>query len=152
MDRFSQALEAEERARSTKRQMPRLIHASGIGSTAPVADAAGNCVLVFERCPVGSLWRVMRVAVGGVTWQTAAQGTAIAFPTSSVPMFPDAGIPLNEVAYAWAALPGMAFFGSEPSQLPVAANEQLIVLVIGGTAGQQYAAAAEIVVNPVGAT
>src|ERR1700733_9497696 len=48
-------------------------------SASAVADAAGNALLIFDACPQGSEWALFQLAIGGITWTTAAAGAAVAF-------------------------------------------------------------------------
>lgn len=143
LDRFSDAMEAERRARDTVRRMPRRLEASGI------ADANGNAVLTFERVPMGGLWALMRLVIGGVTWGTVLAGTpsAVVFVTSSGIVTPDTQLPLNQVVDEAPSLPNVSFYEANPleaANVPLSGNDMLIVLITGGTSGVQYNASAQM--------
>jgi hypothetical protein len=143
-------MRAHRRAAETVRRMPRRLEASGI------ADAAGNAVLTFERCPMGAIWALMRLVVGGTTWGTALAGspTAVAFVTSSGIMTPDVQLPLNQVVDEAPSLPNIALYTADPieaAQVPLSGNDMLIVLIVAGTSGVQYNAAAQFRVDHEGA-
>jgi len=115
---------------------PRQIRLSANG----VADAAGNALIVFDTCPQGSEWGLFQFVVGGVTWETAAVGSAIVFIASSPPTNPDLGIPLFNVLDEAPSMPNVSFYLEH--QIFCRPAEALCVKIVGGTATQQYAARA----------
>lgn len=123
---------------STVRPRPVPLDASAI------ADANGNALLVFDACPTARSWHLMRLTVGGVTWATAAAGAALTFVTSAQPTSPEAPVPLVSVVAEAATMPSVSYYGEKGHQVPLAPRERLVILITGGTSGQEYVARAQI--------
>jgi hypothetical protein len=97
----------------------------------------------------GYYWMVRRLVIGGVTWKTTAAGTAEVYVTGlsggqggavTGPMI--SGLALTELVDQAASLPNKAFYSDQ--QLMLQAQENLMVVVDSGTAGQLYIAAAQV--------
>ena len=96
-------------------------------------------------------WVVRRIVVGGLTWSTTAAGTAEVYVTGLGAQWGTsaggsgtvAGVrSLADLVDQSASLPNKAFYGRE--QLVVKESESLVVVILNGTAAQQYSAAAAI--------
>jgi hypothetical protein len=104
---------------------------------------------------VGFYWLIRRLVVGGVTFKTVAAGsaeiyvTALAGQQGAASFGPIvAGLALSDMADQFASLPtpaGRGFYSNR--QMVIQENENLVVLIDTGTAGQQYVAAAQVEVH-----
>lgn len=84
----------------------------------------------------GRVWEVRRLVTGGLTWATTAAGTALAV-VSSTPLrrqVPNIANVRDEAT----SLPLPAFYGA--GQFSVRNPDHVFIVIIGGTAGQQYVA------------
>lgn len=122
-----------------------------IQASAVCPSPSVNFGLNFGGPDAGFYWVVRRLVVGGLTWSTTAAGTAEIYVTglagaagtSTSGAGSIAAIrSLSDLVDESAALPNKAFYGSE--ELIVQPNESLVAVVVGGTASQQYVAAAGI--------
>lgn len=100
--------------------------------------AAGNLVLDLGSVPLGRVWQVRRLIVGGVTVTTTATGEAFAFAQGAAP----ADLNLTNCVDIFPTLPAVSRYGTH--QLFLIATEHLFVVVTAGTVGQQYAAASRV--------
>lgn len=91
----------------------------------------------------GFYWMLRRLIIGGLTWKTVAAGTAEIYVTalggqqgavSTGPVV--AGLALSDMVDQSAALPSKAFYSDQ--QVMIQEQENLVVLIDTGTAGQQY--------------
>lgn len=110
-----------------------------------IADSNGVAVIRFNlRGPdQGHMWYVRNLVVGGNTPTTAAAGRADVYVSaggSPHELNSLAGLGLGDWRDESIALPNVAFYGR--GEMPLGINEQLYVVVTGGTAAQQYVAAA----------
>lgn len=104
------------------------------------ADANGNALIVYDPVPQGETWELRRLVVGGSTWATAAAGTAVAYRTSGAATpTPSLLVVLDQAP----TLPNVAFYLD--GQVVLVPGERLVVLVAGGTVGQQYLSNAQLV-------
>jgi hypothetical protein len=100
--------------------------------------SSGNLVLDLGSVPLGRVWQVRRLIVGGVAVTTAAAGQAFAFAQGAAP----SDLNITNCVDIFASLPKGNTYGTH--QLFLVATEHLFVVVTGGTVGQQYAAAARV--------
>jgi hypothetical protein len=100
--------------------------------------SSGNLVLDLGSVPLGRVWQVRRLIVGGTAVTTAAAGAAYAFAQGS----PPADLNLTNCVDIFTTLPRGNTYGTH--QLFLVATEHLFVVVVGGTAGQQYQASARV--------
>jgi hypothetical protein len=100
--------------------------------------ASGNLILDLGSVPLGRVWQVRRLIVGGVTVATAAAGQAYAFAQGATPV----DLNLTNCVDIFTTLPRGNTYGTH--QLFLVATEHLFVVVTGGTPGQQYAAASRV--------
>jgi hypothetical protein len=100
--------------------------------------AAGNLVLDLGSVPLGRVWQVRRIVVGGVSVLTAAAGAAYVFAQGAPPV----DVNITNCVDIFATLPRGNTYGTH--QLFLLATEHLYVVVNGGTPGQQYAAASRV--------
>lgn len=125
---------------------PVRLTASGVCPT-PTAAFALN----LGGPDAGFFWVVRRIVVGGLTWSTTAAGTAEVYVhgfaggpggiTSGAGSV--AGVrALSDLVDQAGSLPNKAFYSTE--QVIVQPNESLSVVVLTGTAAQQYVAAAGV--------
>jgi len=102
------------------------------------APASGNLLLDLGSVPLGRVWQVRRLVVGGVDITTTAAGKAYAFTQGA----PPADLNLTNCVDVFATLPALNKYGTH--QLFLLASEHLWVVVAGGSSGQQYAASARV--------
>lgn len=143
MERLEAVLTADAVARSNNRPRPMPFRQSA------VADASGTALIVFEACPVGRLWEVRRLGVGGVTPTTTAQGVANAFNVAGFFPAPDTALPTTQWVDTFPSLPALHTYAGEGHIIVIAPREQLVVQVTGGTSGQQYVANVQIDDRPL---
>jgi hypothetical protein len=105
---------------------------------AGVFPTTGNLVLDMGSVPLGRVWQVRRLIVGGVTVTTTATGAASVFAQGAAP----SDLNLTNCVDIFATLPFVQRYGTH--QLFLIATEHLFVVVTSGTVGQQYAAAARV--------
>jgi len=103
-----------------------------------VAPASGVITLDLGSVPVGFVWQVRRIIVGGAAITTSAAGKAYAFAQGG----PPSDLNLTNCVDLWTALPAISKYGTH--QLFLLANEHLYVVFEGASEGQQYAAAAKV--------
>jgi len=103
-----------------------------------VPSGGGTIVIGLGSPPPGHLWLIRRIIVGGVTWGTAAAGTAevyiVALPSSQIAISRDLGALVDEAA----AMPNKAYYSNR--QLVAVNPESVHVVIVNGTASQQYVA------------
>jgi len=137
------------RRREIKRaRVPQTVRLQGSGiCPTPTAPFGIN----FGGPDSGFFWIVRRIVVGGLTWATSASGSAEFYVTglAGLPGVASSGIgtaagvrALSDLIDQVGSMPAAKFYGN--SQVPVLANESLVVVVAGGTAGQQYVASTNI--------
>ena len=146
-DRYDADRLAERRKREAMRaRVPADVRfqASGIIPT-PTVRAGLN----LGGPDAGYYWLVRRLVVGGVTWKTTAAGTSEVYITALTgqqgQIFSGSlitGLALSDLVDQSAALPNKAFYSNR--QMIVRQNENLVVVIDTGTAGQQYVAAAQV--------
>lgn len=137
------------RAREIKRARipaPVRLQGSGVCPTPTASFGIG-----FGGPDPGFFWTVRRVVVGGFQWGTTAAGSAELYVTGLAGL---AGVihsgtgsvasvrALNDLVDQAATLPSKGFYSNE--QIIVQANESLVIVIVGGTAGQQYSASAQV--------
>lgn len=106
------------------------------------AAAGADLVIGLGGPTQGQLWELRTLTVGGVTWATAAAGTALLVRAGTRPTSA-ATVGLAAVLDEAASLPLPSGYAS--GQMVVRNPEKLYVIVQGGTAGQQYVAGYSIV-------
>lgn len=114
-------------------------------ATTGTAPASGILVLRFPLAgpDQGHFWYVRQLVVGGLTRTTAAAGSVDVFvsATSTLSALGSlAAIGIADERDFSAAMPNNAFYGR--GELALRFNEELFVVVSGGTSGQAYVAAA----------
>jgi hypothetical protein len=100
------------------------------------ASAAGTLTLDLGSVPLGRVWQIRRLIVGGVTVTTTAAGTAYAFAQGA----PPADLNLTNCVDIFSSLPQGNTYGTH--QLFLTATMHLWIVFASATSGQQYAAAA----------
>lgn len=109
---------------------------------AGVVNAAGDdLVLGFGGPHSGRTWMVMGVTIGGVTYATAAAGTALVVVSAATPLNA-ANLGTGFVYDQAPSLPLPATYSR--GQIPLKANERLFIIIVGGTIAQSYTAGATI--------
>lgn len=107
-----------------------------------LAPATGPLILRFPLAgpDQGHFWYVRNLVIGGLTEATVAAGTAgIYVSASSLTSQPSlAAIGLADLRDRASSFPAVAFYGR--GELPLRLNEELFIIVSGGTSGQQYVA------------
>lgn len=141
--------DAEERRRIIEIERARVpaffrIQNNGIIPT-PTAAMAIN----LGGPETGFEWVVRGLAVGGLTWSTTAAGTAEVYITgigslggtsasASSPGSYASVRALSDIVDQASTLPAVKFYGRD--QFVVKEGESLVVVILTGTAGQQYVA------------
>jgi hypothetical protein len=105
---------------------------------AGIAPSSGNLILDLGGVPLGQVWQVRRLIIGGVDVTTTAAGKAYTFSQGG----PPSDLALTDCVGIYAALPAIEKFGTH--QLFLLPSEHLWVVVAGGSSGQQYAASARV--------
>lgn len=100
--------------------------------------ASGNLILDLGSVPLGRVWQVRRLIVGGIAVTTTAAGQAYVFAQGAAPT----DLNLTNCVDIFLTLPRGNTYGTH--QLFMVATEHLFVVVTGGTPGQQYAAASRV--------
>ena len=114
-------------------------------ATSGIMPASGPLILGFplKGPDQGHFWMVRTLAIGGLSPTTAATGTADVYISSSDIRSLQAGglaaLGLADWRDHETALPTLSFYGS--GEMPLRFNEEIYVVITGGTAGQQYVAA-----------
>jgi hypothetical protein len=103
-----------------------------------VFPASGDLTLDLGSVPLGRVWQIRRLIVGGATVTTTAAGAAYAFAQGA----PPADVNLTNCVDIFLTLPQGNTYGTH--QLFLLPSAHLWVVFAGGTAGQQYAAAAQV--------
>jgi hypothetical protein len=110
-----------------------------------IVPAAGPLILGFplKGPDQGHFWMVRTIAIGGLAVGVVAAGTADVFVSASdirsLQTTGLAGLGLGDWRDHEAALPSLSFYGS--GELALRFNEEIYVVITGGTVGQQYVAA-----------
>ena len=131
---LAESMQAERHDRETRNLPP----SNEVLFRAGVFPATGNLTLDLGSVPLGRVWQVRRLIVGGVTVATAATGSAYAFAQGAAP----SDLNLTNCVDIFTTLPKGNTYGTH--QLFLVATEHLFVVVVGGTPGQQYAAASRV--------
>lgn len=104
------------------------------------APASGFVVLNLIGPPIGEVWHVRKIVVGGMTRTTVANGSAdvivSATDISAATSLAQLGL-ADEVDFT-PTLPNKAFY--DPRMVPVRYPERIFVCISGGTNGQVYVA------------
>ena len=104
-------------------------------------DANGDPGVIDLGGPAyGQDWEIRQLVIGGLTWATTAMGNAIAAVQSSAP--PINQTPgLSAIQDHAASLPSVAFYSA--NQFHVRHPNRVYIIILSGTAGQQYQAAGD---------
>lgn len=105
-------------------------------------DSNGLAALDLGMPPEGTVWLLRRLYVGGVKRTDTADGTADLFVTASAALAILTTTPASSIADSALSLPSQAFYTNR--QVPVHPPERLVVVVSGGTTGQNYLASAMV--------
>jgi len=103
-----------------------------------VETEPGNLILDLGSVPLGRVWQVRRLVVGGTTVTTTATGSAYAFAQGA----PPTDLALTDCVDIFLTLPQGNTYGTH--QLFLLPSEHLWVAFVGATDEQQYAASARI--------
>jgi hypothetical protein len=103
-----------------------------------IVPASGSLTLDLGSVPIGRVWQVRRVNVGGASVTTDAAGRADVFGQGAAP----ADLNLTNWKWSTLALPFGQTFGTH--QLFLTASAHLWVVFSGATVGQQYTASADV--------
>jgi len=125
---------AADRARRDSQQPPSDPPLYKVGT----APSSGSVILDLGAVPLGFVWQVRRIVVGGVKITTTAAGKAYAFAQGGAP----SDLVLSDCVDVWPALPAISKYGTH--QLFLLGGEHLYVAFAGASSGQQYAAAARV--------
>lgn len=105
---------------------------------ADVVPSSGVLTLDLGSVPLGHVWQVRRLVVGGVKVTTTAAGSAYAFAQGA----PPTDLALTDCVDMFLTLPQGNTYGTH--QLFLLGGEHLYVVFSGATAAQQYAASARV--------
>jgi hypothetical protein len=111
-----------------------------------VYASPGPLVLNIGSPDIGTYWEVESVIIGGTEVNVTAAGKAGLYVTA-VPTV--AGLGLSNCVDIAASLPNAGFYGRR--DIVVTAQENLVVAIYSGTAGQGYIASASVTVLNVAA-
>lgn len=101
-----------------------------------VIPAGGpNASFGFPGPRAGFYMLLRRLIVGGLTWETTAAGTCDVYVTG-LPSGASSNLGLSDMVDNSAFLPNKAYYSNQ--QVVVNAGEHVEVVIIGGTAAQQY--------------
>jgi hypothetical protein len=100
------------------------------------ASAAGTLTLDLGSVPLGRVWQIRRLIVGGVAVTTSAAGAAYAFAQGA----PPTDLNLTNCVDIFSSLPQGNTYGTH--QLFLTPTMHLWIVFSSATAAQQYAAAA----------
>jgi hypothetical protein len=149
-DRADDAARAEKRRRDllrTRTPIDVRLFSSGICPT-PTA----NFGISLDGPDPGFYWHVRRIVVGGVTWATTAAGSAEIYITALTGLRGIAATggvasirSLTDLVDQTATLPYKQYYATH--QLYVQPGENLIGVIVTGTAAQQYIMAAQVEVH-----
>jgi hypothetical protein len=103
-----------------------------------VFPSTGPLVLDLGAVPLGRVWQVRLIIVGGVTVTTTAVGQAYVFRQGA----PPSDLNLANCVWIFNTMPQGATFGTH--QLFAVSREHLYVAFAAGTSGQQYATAMRV--------
>lgn len=110
-----------------------------------IFPVAWNLVLDLGTPDQGTYWEVESCAVGGTDVNVIAAGTAGLYVCGFVPPSGTGQTPgMTSAADYATSLPNIAFYGGR--NIVVNDQEHLVLIVFGGTAGQQYVANAQATV------
>jgi hypothetical protein len=141
----AEAARAEEKKRALSTATPQPVFGRSVATG--IVPAAGPLILGFPlRGPdQGHYWMVRQVSVGGLAVGVVAAGTADLFISSSdLRAQPSlAAMGLGDWRDHFAAMPTITQYGS--GNMPLRFNEEIFVVVTGGTVGQQYVAAVSFI-------
>jgi hypothetical protein len=136
---------AEERRKRelARTRVPVDVRLTAVGA----APAAGTFVLSVGGPDPGYYWLLQRLVVGGLQFDTAAAGDAEVYVTglgfnagaSTGPAVTALG--LSDLVDHTETMPSVAFYS--PHQVPILAQENLVVRIAGATSAQQYVMAAQ---------
>jgi hypothetical protein len=101
-----------------------------------IASAAGTLTLDLGSVPLGRVWQIRRLIVGGVAVTTSAAGAAYAFAQGA----PPTDLNLTNCVDIFSSLPQGNTYGTH--QLFLTPTMHLWIVFSSATAAQQYAAAA----------
>jgi hypothetical protein len=126
--------QAEREQRETKELPP----SNEVIFRAGTFPTSGNLILDLGSVPLGRVWQVRRIVVGGVSVIQPAAGAAYMFAQGAAP----SDLNITNCVDIFATLPRGNTYGTH--QLFLLATEHLYVVVTGGTPGQQYGAASRV--------
>lgn len=101
-----------------------------------------NLPLDLGGPPPGRVWLLRGLTIGGVSWGTVAAGTAECYVSAMAAPAVAVARSLPDLFEQASALPFRAFYSSR--QVALVAPARLVVVVVGGTNLQQYAASARV--------
>ena len=123
--------------RQEARRQPALVKISSVftySSTGIITQQGGTGVGVLIGGPeVGQEWNVRQIVVTGTTLTAAPAGVAWFLVSAGVP---NELSPTSVMDFSHAALPQVSFYS--PDQFYLAPNENLYMVITGGTANTQY--------------
>lgn len=134
--------------RREARNMPALVKVSSsfqlsTAAGATMCNQGGTGAGVLIGGPnVGEEWRVRQIVVGGATIGTAATGVVWFLVSAGTPNEQS----ITSVVASIPAMPAVAFYSNE--QIYLAPNENLWMVVVGGTNNQNYVASVAYQANP----
>ena len=131
-----------EELRKTRVNLQKNTIVDATAVVAGVYPAAGNLTLNLGSPDAGVFWEVNHISVGGTDVNVVAAGSAGVYVSGTTLQ---SGGMLSNRDYT-SFLPNSAYYGTH--QFVVVDQENLLVVIFGGTPGQQYAAVAHISVLP----
>jgi len=131
-----------EELRRTRINLQKNTPVNYMGIAAGVYPASGNLILNLGSPDAGTFWEVRHITIGGNDVNVVAAGTAGVYVSGTTVQ--SGGILSNRDYTGY--LPNVAYYGTH--QFVVANQEWLLVVIFGGTPGQQYAANAHLEIFP----
>jgi hypothetical protein len=104
------------------------------------ANSGGTCIMALGGPNLDCEWIIRRISVGGTDVTTSAAGTPYVFRSSAIPVAPFGLRDWIDNAPG-VVMPTVAYYSDR--QVTLSYPEKLWVVVLGGTAGQQYVATAQ---------
>ena len=138
--------QVEESGRATRRLLDRLENNTPIDyfvATSGVYPASGTMMLTFGSPDQGTFWEVESVSLGGSDQNVAIAGTAGLYVSAYIPTI-SSSPGMSSLVDQATSLPNVGFYGGR--QCLVQDQENLVLVIFGGTPATQYIANAQITV------
>jgi hypothetical protein len=145
LNKHNEAAAAHRRREIARSRVPIDVRLNTVGA-APSGGA--DFVLSIGGPDAGYYWLLQRLVIGGLLFDTTANGdaevyvTGLSFPLGSSATYAISALGLSDLVDHATTLPSIAFYS--PHQVIIQASENLVALIGGGTAAQQYVMSAQV--------